>query len=207
LLKAVRPIAPGDIVRGQYKGYREVPGVAADSTVETFVALKLFIETWRWAGVPIYIRAGKMLPVTVTEVFVEFKRPPMESFGETVPGTSAHLRMRISPDISIGMGVRVKTPGEKMRGSDVELTLTEQAADDKPPYERLLGDAMRGLTELFTRQDMVEAQWRAVDPILGNVTPARPYEPGTWGPDESNDLIASDGPWINPTVQEENEKK
>jgi glucose-6-phosphate 1-dehydrogenase len=111
--------------------------------------------------------------------------------------------MRINPDIAIGMGVRVKTPGEQMTGNDVELILTEQAADDAPPYERLLGDAMRGLTELFTRQDVVEAQWRAVDPILGNVTPAHPYEPGTWGPGEVLQLIGSDGPWINPTVQEE----
>jgi glucose-6-phosphate 1-dehydrogenase len=203
LLKAVRPITPGDVVRGQYNGYRSVPGVDAASTVETFIALKLFIETWRWAGVPIYIRAGKMLKVTATEVFVEFKRPPMETFGESVPGSSAHLRMRINPDIAIGMGVRVKTPGEQMTGNDVELILTEQAADDAPPYERLLGDAMRGLTELFTRQDVVEAQWRAVDPILGNVTPAHPYEPGTWGPGEVLQLIGSDGPWINPTVQEE----
>jgi glucose-6-phosphate 1-dehydrogenase len=207
LLKALRPIAPGDVVRGQYNGYRSVPGVNAASTVETFIALKLFIETWRWAGVPIYIRAGKMLPFTATEVFVEFKRPPMETFGEIVPGTSAHLRMRISPDIAIGMGVRVKTPGEQMTGSDVELTLTEQAADDTPPYERLLGDAMRGLTELFTRQDVVEAQWRAVDPILGNVTPVHPYEPGTWGPGEADHLIASDAAWVNPTAQEENEKE
>jgi len=207
LLKAVRPIAPGDVVRGQYNGYREVPGVDAASTVETFIALKLFIETWRWAGVPIYIRAGKMLPVTATEVFVEFKRPPMETFGETVSGTSAHLRMRISPDIAIGMGVRVKTPGEQMTGTDVELTLIEQAGDDRPPYERLLGDAMRGLTELFTRQDVVEAQWRAVDPILGNVTPAHPYESGTWGPGEVLQLIGSDGPWINSALQEENEKE
>jgi glucose-6-phosphate 1-dehydrogenase len=203
LLKAVRPIAPEDVVRGQYNGYRAVPGVDAASTVETFIALKLFIETWRWAGVPIYIRAGKMLPVTATEVFVEFKRPPMETFTETVSGTSAHLRMRISPDIAIGMGLRVKTPGEQMTGTDVELTLTEQAADDRPPYERLLGDAMRGLTELFTRQDVVEAQWRAVDPILGNVAPVHPYEPGTWGPDEADRLIASDAAWVNPTVQEE----
>ena len=180
-----------------------MPGVAAASTVETFVALKLFIETWRWAGVPIYIRAGKMLPVTATEVFVEFKRPPMETFGEIVPGTSAHLRMRISPDIAIGMGVRVKTPGERMTGNDVELILTEQAADDMPPYQRLLGDAMRGQSELFARQDLVEAQWRVVEPILGNVTPLYDYEPGTWGPDEAHQLIASDGPWINPKAQEE----
>ncbi len=198
LLKAVRPIAPGDVVRGQYNGYCSVPGVAAASTVETFIALKLFIESWRWAGVPIYIRTGKMLPVTATEVFVEFKRPPMETFGEIVPGTSAHLRMRISPDITIGMGVRVKTPGERMTGSDVELTLTEQAADDMPPYQRLLGDAMRGQSELFARQDLVEAQWRAVEPILGNVTPLYHYQQGTWGPEEAHPLIASDGPWINP---------
>ncbi|MFZ3266186.1 MAG: glucose-6-phosphate dehydrogenase [Terriglobales bacterium] len=203
LLKAVRPLAPGDVVRGQYKGYRSVPGVAAASTVETYVALKLFIETWRWAGVPIYIRAGKMLPVTTTEVFVEFKRPPIEAFGEIVPATSAHLRMRISPGIAIGMGVRIKTPGEQMTGSDVELTLTEQAADDMPPYERLLGDAMRGQSQLFARQDLVEAQWRAVEPILGNVTPLYHYEPGTWGPDESQQLIGSDGPWINPKAKEE----
>jgi len=200
LLKAVRPIAPADVVRGQYAGYRSVAGVVPASTVETFVAVKLFIETWRWAGMPIYIRAGKMLPVTATEILVEFKRPPIETFGEIVPSTSAHLRMRINPDISIAMGVRVKTPGERMIGSDVELTLTEQAADDMPPYERLLGDAMRGQNELFARQDMVEAQWRTVEPILGNATPVYGYAPGTWGPDEANHLIADDGPWGNPKV-------
>jgi glucose-6-phosphate 1-dehydrogenase len=200
LLKAVRPITPGDVVRGQYRGYRSVAGVDPASTVETFVAVKLFIETWRWAGVPVYIRAGKMLPVTATEIFVEFKRPPIETFGEIVPSTSAHLRMRIDPDICIAMGVRVKTPGERMTGSDVELALTEQAADDMPPYERLLGDAMRGQNELFARQDLVEAQWRAVEPILGNATPLYDYEPGTWGPDEANQLIADDGPWSNPKV-------
>jgi glucose-6-phosphate 1-dehydrogenase len=200
LLKAVRPIAPADVVRGQYTGYRSVAGVDPASTVETFVAIKLFIETWRWAGVPIYIRAGKMLPVTATEILVEFKRPPIETFGEIVPNTSAHLRMRIDPDISIAMGVRVKTPGERMIGSDVELTLTEQAADNMPPYERLLGDAMRGQNELFAREDLVEAQWRAVEPILGNATPFYNYAPGTWGPDEADQLIADDGPWSNPKV-------
>ncbi|MFZ1142728.1 MAG: glucose-6-phosphate dehydrogenase [Candidatus Sulfotelmatobacter sp.] len=201
VLKALRPLSRGDVVRGQYKGYRSVPGVAASSTVETFVAVRMFIETWRWADIPIFIRAGKMLPVTATEVFVEFKRPPIEAFGEIVSGTSAHLRMRLSPDISIGMGVRVKTPGERMTGSDVELTLTEQAADDMPPYERLLGDAMRGQSELFARQDVVEAQWRAVEPILGNVTPLSEYDPGSWGPDEAQALIAENGPWINPQIQ------
>ncbi len=198
VLKAVRPIAPADVVRGQYSGYRSVQGVDPSSTVETFIALKLFIETWRWAGVPIYIRAGKMLPVTATEIFVEFKRPPMETFGEIVAGTSAHMRLRIDPDIAIGIGVRVKTPGERMIGNDVELTLTEQAADDMPPYERLLGDALRGQSELFSREDLVEAQWRAVEPILGNVTPFYEYAPGSWGPDEAQQLIGGDGPWINP---------
>ena len=149
VLEALRPLSRGDVVCGQYKGYSSVPGVAASSTVETFVAVRMFIETWRWADIPIFIRAGKMLPVTATEVFVEFKRPPIEAFGEIMSGTSAHLRMRLSPDISIGMGVRVKTPGERMTGSDVELTLTEQAADDMPPYERLLGDAMRGQSRAF----------------------------------------------------------
>ena len=206
LLRAVRPIIPADVVRGQYNSYRSVPGVNAASTVETFVALKLFIDTWRWAGIPIYIRTGKMLPVTATEIVVQFKRPPVEVFGEIVPASSAHLRMRISPDIVIGMGVRVKTPGERMTGSDVELTLTEQAADDKPPYERLLGDAMRGHPELFARQDFVEAQWRAVEPILDNVTPFYHYEPGTWGPDEAHQLIAADGPWINPTPEQSAQK-
>ena len=202
LLKALRPAAKTDVVRGQYQGYRSVPGVAASSNVETFVAVKMFIESWRWAGVPIYIRAGKMLPVTATEVFVEFKRPPIETFGEIISGHSAHLRMRISPDIAIGIGIRVKTPGERMTGNDVELTLTEQAAKDMPPYERLLGDAMRGQSELFAREDLVEAQWRAVEPILGDVTPLSSYKPGSWGPDEAQALIAADGTWANPQVAE-----
>ena len=129
LLKAVRPLTPQSVVRGQYDGYRSVPGVAAGSTVETFVALKLVIDSWRWAGVPIFIRAGKKLPVTCTEIFVEFKRPPRETFREIVPVGSSHLRIRISPDITIGMGVRVKSPGERMIGEDVELTLKQEPGD------------------------------------------------------------------------------
>ena len=203
LLKAIRPLTPESVVRGQYNDYRSVPGVAAGSTVETFIAVKLFIDSWRWAGVPIFIRAGKELPVTATEVVVEFKRPPRETFGELVPGTSAHMRLRLSPDISIALGVRVKVPGERMVGSDLELLLQRQAAADEPPYERLLGDAMRGLGELFARQDLVEAQWRIVEPILGNVTPVYTYELGTWGPDEAQQLIGSDGPWINPQPPQE----
>jgi glucose-6-phosphate 1-dehydrogenase len=202
LLKAIRPLTPDSVVRGQYRGYRSVHGVAPGSTTETFVAVKLFIDTWRWAGVPIYIRSGKELPVTATELIVEFKRPPRETFGEIVPGASSHMRMRLSPDISIALGVRVKLPGEQMIGNDVELMLQRQAAADEPPYQRLLGDAMRGNGELFARQDLVEAQWRIVEPVLGNVTPAYTYEPGTWGPEEANQLIGRDGPWINPQVVE-----
>jgi len=198
VLKAMRPLAPDDVVRGQYRGYRSVPGVAPNSTVETYAALKLSIDTWRWAGVPIYVRAGKSLAMTATEVVVQFKRPPRESFGEIVPSLSAHMRMRISPDISIGLGLRVKVPGERMVGDDVELILTRQTIDDVPPYQRLLGDAMRGISELFTRQDLVEAQWRVVDPILGNVTPIYPYSPGSWGPEEAYQLVGCDGPWLNP---------
>jgi glucose-6-phosphate 1-dehydrogenase len=200
LLKAIRPLTAESVVRGQYNGYRSVPGVAAGSAVETFVAVKLFIDSWRWAGVPIFIRAGKELPVTATEVIVEFRRPPRETFGEIVPIRSSHMRMRVSPDISIALGVRVKLPGERMVGNDVELILQRQSAADEPPYQRLLGDAMRGTSELFAREDLVEAQWRVVQPILGNVTPAYMYDTGTWGPEEALQLIGSDGPWIDPQV-------
>jgi glucose-6-phosphate 1-dehydrogenase len=198
LLKAIRPLEPTAVVRGQYHGYRSVAGVAPGSTVETFIAVKLFIDSWRWAGVPVFIRAGKMLPVTATEIVVEFHRPPRETFGEIVPNTSAHMRMRVSPDICIGLGVRVKVPGEKMVGSDVELLLQRQPGADEPPYERLLGDAMRGNNELFARQDLVEAQWRVVEKILGDAAPLYNYEPGTWGPAEAHQLIGAEGPWIDP---------
>jgi glucose-6-phosphate 1-dehydrogenase len=198
LLKAVRPLDAAHVVRGQYHGYQSVPGVRPGSTVETFVALKLYIESWRWAGVPIYIRAGKLLPITATEVVIHFKRPPRETFEELVPISSGHMRMRISPDVSIAMGVRVKLPGDRMVGEDVEMMLTEHAPSILPPYQRLLGDAMRGMGELFGRDDIVDAQWRIVEPILDNATPLYPYEPGSWGPGEAEALIGGDGPWRNP---------
>jgi glucose-6-phosphate 1-dehydrogenase len=203
LMKAIRPLTPDAVVRGQYEGYRKVPGVAPGSTVETFVAIRLHIDSWRWAGVPIYIRAGKMLPVTCTQAIVEFKRPPREGFGELVPSNSAHIRIRVSPDFTIGLGVRIKVPGERMVGRDVELDMHRREADDMPPYERLLGDACQGIVEMFSRQDLVEAQWRIVDPIQGNVTPAYSYLPKTWGPEEANQLIGNDGPWIDPMVQDQ----
>jgi len=200
LLKAVRPLAPADVVRGQYVGYQSVAGVRPGSSVETFVALRLFIDTWRWAGVPIYIRAGKNLPVTATEVTLQFRRPPRETFDEIVPANSGHMRIRISPDVTIGMGVRVKLPGERMIGEDVEMILTEQAADLMLPYQRLLWDAMRGAGELFGRDDIIDAQWRIVEPVLDDATPVYPYAPGTWGPAEAEALIGPDGPWRDPKL-------
>jgi glucose-6-phosphate 1-dehydrogenase len=202
LFKAITPLEPKDVVRGQFNGYLSVAGVSASSTVETFVAVRLAIDNWRWAGVPIFIRTGKKMAVTSTEVVVEFKRPPRETFGEIVPVLSSHMRMRISPDISISMGMRVKKPGEAMAGQDVELSLVRHAAADMPPYERLLGDAMRGNAELFTREDGVEAQWRVVNDVLDNVTPLYTYEPGSWGPDEAYQLIGKHGPWLNPQPPE-----
>jgi glucose-6-phosphate 1-dehydrogenase len=198
LFKAITPLTPKDVVRGQFNGYLSVPGVRSGSTVETFAAVKLAIDNWRWAGVPIFIRCGKMLASTTTEVMVEFKRPPRETFGEIVPVLSSHMRIRISPDITISMGLRMKKPGERMAGEDVELTFVHQAAEDMPPYQRLLGDAMRGSAELFTREDSVDAQWRVVDGILGNVTPLYTYTPGSWGPEEAYQLIGKHGPWLNP---------
>ena len=200
LLRAIKPLTPTSVVRGQYDGYRKVPGVAPGSAVETFVAIKLEIDSWRWAGVPIYIRAGKLMPVTCTEALVEFKRPPKETFGELVPNASAHMRIRVSPDMNIALGLRIKTPGERMVGRDVELELHRENAADTPPYQRLLGDASRGNSEQFARQDLIEAQWRIVEPILGNVTPFYPYTPHTWGPVEADQLIGNDGPWVNPEV-------
>lgn len=200
LLKAVRPIEPADVVRGQYGGYRDVPGVHPESTVETYIAVRLFIESWRWEGVPIYIRAGKDLPVTATEVSVAFRRPPRETFGEMVPDGSAHMRFRLGPDMGIGMGLRIKQPGDRMVGDDTELMLTAQSAVYRPPYQRLLGDAMHGNGDLFGREDIVDAQWRIVQPILDNVTPLYAYASGSWGPDEATRLIGGDGPWRDPIV-------
>lgn len=200
LLKAVRPIEPADVVRGQYLGYRNIVGVRPDSTVETFIAVRLFIESWRWEGVPIFIRTGKNLPVTATEVSVEFRRPPRETFDELVPEGSAHMRFRLGPDMAIGMGLRVKQPGEQMVGDDKELLLTAQAATYRPPYQRLLGDALQGKGDLFGREDIVDAQWRIVEPILDDTTPLYTYDPGSWGPDEAVELIGADGPWRDPRV-------
>jgi glucose-6-phosphate 1-dehydrogenase len=200
LLKAVRPLSAADLVRGQYRGYRQVKGVKPNSTVETFVALRLYVDSWRWAGVPVYIRAGKRTPVTVNEVVVEFHEPPRAVFGETMSG-AAYVRARLSPDVAFAMGLRVKHPGEKMVGDQVELLMTERPGSEMPPYQRLLGDAMKGDSELFGREDIVDAQWRIVEPILSNPPAPEEYEPGTWGPEAAASLIGADGPWRDPKVK------
>ena len=198
LLKAVRPLDAASIVRGQYRGYRQVKGVKPDSTVETYVAVKLFVDSWRWAGVPIYIRAGKCLPLTAAEVTVEYKPPPRATFGDEANAPPSYMRLRISPDVGVAIGLRVKHPGEGMTGESVELMLAERAGSLIPPYQRLLGDAMRGNDELFGREDAIDAQWRIVQPILANPPPALEYAPGTWGPEAAEALIGADGPWRNP---------
>jgi glucose-6-phosphate 1-dehydrogenase len=198
LLKAVRPLATADVVRGQYRGYRQEEGVAPASQVETYAAVKLFIDTWRWADVPFYIRAGKCLPVTVNEVIVTFKRPPLETFAEGASGLANHLRLRLSPEVIIALGMRAKLPGERMLGEDVELIATHQSGDEMTPYERLLGDALRGDPSLFAREDAIEAQWRIVGPALGDVPPIYEYAPNTWGPVEAESMMDPLGGWVDP---------
>ncbi len=198
LLRAIRPLDQQSVVRGQYHGYRNTPGVADNSQVETYAAVRLFVDNWRWADVPFYIRAGKCLAVTATEVVVEFRRPPREVFGELVPTLSSHLRFRLSGEIVVAMGMRVKVPGERMAGEDVELIVNRTPGETLTPYERLLGDALRGDLSLFGRQDAIEAQWAIVDPVLGDVTPVHEYACGSWGPHEADRLIDSNDGWLNP---------
>jgi len=198
LLRSVKPLDPSHVVRGQFRGYRDEPGVAPDSQVETFVAVRLYIDTWRWAGVPFYIRAGKCLPVTSTTVTIAFKRPPRETFGEVVPAFSNHLRFRLSPDVLIGLGIRVKVSGERRVGEDVELVAFRSEGETMAPYERLLGDAMHGDAALFASEGTAEEQWRIVEPILGNLTPLYTYDKVSWGPAEADQVIAQDGAWYNP---------
>jgi len=198
LLKALRPLDHASIVRGQYRGYRDVKGATPNSDTETFVATRMFLETWRWEGVPIHIRAGKALPVTAAEILVQFRAPPRNTFGEGLADSTGHMRFRLSPDVSINLGLRVKKPGDGMAGEDREMTLTEQPASLLPPYQRLLGDALRGNADLFARQDIIDAQWRVVDPVLRDPPPCQIYEPGSWGPHAAESLIGEHGPWRDP---------
>jgi len=203
ILRAVRPLAPEDVVRGQFRGYRNETGVAADSPVETYAALRFFIDSWRWAGVPFHIRTGKCLPATVTEVIVEFHRPPRETFGEKLPKNSNQLRFRLSPEMIIALGMRVKLAGEEMKGENVELIATQGPRHEMSPYERLLGDALEGDQSLFATEEAIETQWKIVEGVLGAATQLYAYEPGTWGPMEANSLTAECGGWLDPKVARE----
>ena len=199
MLEAIAPLDPKNVVRGQFRGYRDEPGVAADSRVETFAAVRFQIDNWRWAGVPFYARTGKCLPANCTEVLVELKAPPCSSFSEKMERPN-YVRFRLGPDVAIAVGVRSKVPGEVMIGREVELLATQGVSgeEEMDAYERLLGDAMKGDATLFAREDVVEAEWRIVAPILASTSPPHEYEAGTWGPAEADRLIDRAGGWHQP---------
>ncbi len=200
VFKAMRPLQSDDMVRGQYAGYREEPDVAKRSDVETFCALRLFIDSWRWEGVPWYLRSGKYLPDNATEVLVELKPPPQKLFADAaeVHGRANYVRFRLSPRSAVALAARVKLAGKEFVGDQRELYLLEEQPGAEAPYERLLSDAMAGDGALFTREDAVEAAWSVVDSVLKKHERARPYARGTWGPKAADALIAPDGFWHNP---------
>jgi glucose-6-phosphate 1-dehydrogenase len=199
VLKAIPPLDPSNLVRGQFRGYRSEKGVAANSQVETFAALRLDVNSWRWQGVPFYIRAGKSLPVTCTEIVVRLRRPPTV-FPTCTPARN-YFRFRISPEVMGAIGLTTMDPEEKMIGQSVELLTTHHPdAGEMDAYERVLGDAMAGDATLFAREDYVEEAWRIVDPVVRAKTPVYEYEPNTWGPAEVDKHIVPPGGWENPTV-------
>jgi glucose-6-phosphate 1-dehydrogenase len=202
IFKAMRPLKPDDMVRGQYAGYRGEPDVAKRSDVETYCAMRLFIDSWRWNGVPWYLRSGKYLPVTATEILVKLKRPPQNLFADAVQATSRpnYVRFRLSPNSAIAVAARVKLAGEEFIGEERELYLSDEQPDEETPYERLLGDAMKGDGALFTREDAVEAAWLVVNRVLKHHHRVHPYKRGTWGPKAADEFIAADGGWHNPTA-------
>jgi len=202
VLRTVRPMSADNMVRGQFRGYRDEPGVAKDSYMATYAALRLFVDSWRWEGVPFVVRAGKSLKMTCTEVFIELKNPPPVVFNEPTAAVGNYLRFRLSPHVSIAIGARAKRPGEGMAGRPVELVVTDQGeqgeAGRMEAYERLLGDAMAGDATLFARQDVVEAAWAIVDPVIHGPSPMYEYEAGSWGPPQADALVANVGGWNTP---------
>ena len=204
VFQEIRPVKPDDLVRGQYAGYRQEKDVAQDSDVETFCALRLFIDSSRWQGVPWYLRSGKYLTETVAEVLVQLKPPPERLFADAAPttGRANYVRFQLSPSSAIALAARVKHPGKEFVGDQRELYLLEEQVGIESPYERLLGDAMAGDGALFTREAAVEAAWEVVEPVLKNHLPALTYARGTWGPKEADALIANDGGWYNPEPAE-----
>ncbi len=199
IFRVMRPVTPQDLVRGQYEGYRDEPGVAKDSDVDTFCALRLFVDSWRWEGVPWYLRSGKFLAETAAEVVVELKPPPQKLFDDLISGVcqANYLRFRLSPISAVAIAARVKLPGKEFIGNQRELCLVEEHFGRESPYERLLHDAMIGDGSLFTREDAVDAAWAAVDPVLSEYPPVLIYERGSWGPPAADELIAP-GCWHNP---------
>jgi glucose-6-phosphate 1-dehydrogenase len=204
VFQAMRPLRPDDLVRGQYAGYRKEPNVAQRSDVETFCALRLFIDSWRWQGVPWYLRSGKFLSDTAAEVLVELKPPPQRLFADSEPvtGRANYLRFRLSPSSAVALAARVKRAGKEFVGDQRELYLLDEQPGEEAPYERLLDDAMAGDGALFTREDAVEAAWAVVDPVLKTHRRVRPYARGSWGPKEADALIAAGGRWHNPKPKE-----
>ena len=197
VLKGIAPLRPADVVRGQFRGYRNEQGVDPDSTIETFVALRLSINSWRWKDVPFYIRAGKQLAATATEVVVKLRQAPAV-FTDTPPPAN-YFRFQVTPSQTIAIASFVKVPGEALAGHSVELTVSEHSdPTEMSAYEELLTDAIRGVTARFARQDYVEEAWRIVDPVLDDATPVHAYDPASWGPAEANGAVAPAGGWVNP---------
>lgn len=205
VFQAMRPLQANDVVCGQYAGYRKEPGVAKDSDVETFCAMRLFIDSWRWEGVPWYLRSGKCMATTAAEVIVQLKPPPQRLFDDSSPvdGRANYLRFRLSPNSAVALAARVKRAGKEFVGDQRELYLLDEQLGEESPYERLLSDAMSGDGALFTREDAVEAAWAVVDPVLDMPRPVYPYKPGSWGPKQADALIAVDGNWHNPKLVKE----
>ena len=204
VLRNVRPLNVDNMVRGQFRGYRDEPGVAKDSYMATYAALRLYIDSWRWEGVPFYVRAGKSLSMTVTEITVELKNPPQVVFSEATPSVGNYVRFRVSPQVQIAIGARAKRPGEGMAGAPLELSVVDQqqtqgkAGGRLGDYARLIGDAMAGDATLFARQDVVEAAWAIIDPVIHGPSPMFEYDPGCWGPPQADRLVADIGGWNTP---------
>jgi glucose-6-phosphate 1-dehydrogenase len=205
VFEAMRPLTQDDLVRGQYAGYRKEDDVAKNSDVETFCALRLHIDSWRWAGVPFFLRSGKYMPVTATEILVELKPSPQRLFADSAPtaGRANYLRFRLSPGAAIALAARVKRAGKEFVGEQEELFLCERLAGQEMPYERLLGDAMAGDGALFTREDAVEAAWAVVDPVLSKHNKVKVYKRGTWGPKEADSLLERGDKWHEPGPEAE----
>ena len=197
VLRSIRPLTPADVSRGQYEGYTEVDGVEEDSTTETYAAVRLRVDNWRWDGVPFFLRVGKNMPMHATEVRVEFRRPPRVVFDEPKRAAENFVRFRIHPRVAIDLGLRGKKPGETMVGENIELTAVDTHPDEMSSYERLIGDAIAGDATLFASQQEIDAAWRIVDPILGNIVPVSTYAKGEWGPQEKKSIAPSGG-WHEP---------